>query len=58
MKDVPAIEEMREIKERHAAKYGYDIHKMVKALRRREAKSGHKLVSFAPRRTREQAGAR
>ena len=44
MKDIPAIEEMREIKERHAAKYGYDIHKMVMALKRQEAKSERKIV--------------
>lgn len=54
----PVVLEVRRIKERHAAKYGYDIDKMVKALRRRETKSGHRLISLAPRRTKEEAGAR
>ena len=38
------IKELWEIKDRHAAKYGYDVRKMARALRRLEAKSGRRIV--------------
>ena len=38
------IKELWEIKDRHAAKYGCDIRKMARALRRFQAKGGHKVV--------------
>ena len=50
MKDDPVMEELRRVKDQLAARYGYDVRKMGKALKRQQAKSGRKVVSFAPRR--------
>ncbi len=44
------VEEVRRIKEEHAAEYGYDIEAMCRALRAKQKKSGRKVVSPAPRR--------
>lgn len=38
------IKELWEIKDRNAAKYGSDVRKMARALRRLEAKGGRKVV--------------
>ncbi len=43
------IRELRRIKEEHAAQYGYDIRKMVRALREKQEREGRKVVS-PPRR--------
>jgi hypothetical protein len=42
----PIVEEVRRIKEEHAAQYGYDVRKMAEALRRQQSESGRKIVSF------------
>jgi hypothetical protein len=44
------IRELRAVKERHAARYGYDVRRMARALRREQAKSGRRVVSRRPRR--------
>lgn len=44
------IEELWRVKEGIAARYGYDIRRMARALRREEKRSGRRLVSYAPRR--------
>jgi len=44
------VEEMRRIKEQHAAKYNYDIDAMVEALRAEHKRSGAKIVSYARKR--------
>ena len=38
------IQELWEIKDRNAAKYGSDVRKMARALRRLETKAGRKVV--------------
>ena len=38
------IKELWEIKDRHAAKYDYQVRKMARGLRRLERTSGHKVV--------------
>ncbi len=47
----PIVEEVRRIKEEHAARYNYDIRAMCRSLREEQKRSGRKLVS-PPRRTR------
>ena len=40
----PLIQEIRQIKEANAAKYGFNIRAMVEDMRRRQKTSGHKVV--------------
>ncbi len=47
------VEEVRRIKEEHAAEYGYDIEAMCRALREKQKKNGRKVVSPVPRRVAE-----
>lgn len=49
----PIIEEVRATRERLAAAFDYDIHRIFADLRRRQHESGHPLV--APRRPPESA---
>ena len=46
----PIVEEMRRIKEAHAAQYGYDVRAMARALRKQQQDAGRKVVTLAPRR--------
>jgi len=48
------VEEVRRIKEAHAARYNYDIRAMAQALREQQKRSGHKVVSLPRRRVRAQ----
>ena len=41
----PVIEEVRRIRERHAAKYGYDIDAICEALKEEERQSGRRVVT-------------
>ena len=43
----PIVEEIRRIKEAHAARYNYDIRAMCKDLREEQTRSGAKVVSLA-----------
>jgi len=43
------IRELWKVKDRHAAKYGYNIRKMARSLRREQARSGHKVVTHTRR---------
>jgi len=56
MSDDPIVEEVRRIKEAHAARYNYDIRAMAKALREQQQRSGHKVVSLPRRRVEAQKG--
>jgi hypothetical protein len=56
MPDDPIVEEVRRIKEAHAARYNYDIRAMAKALREQQQRSGHKIVSLPRRHVRAQQG--
>ncbi len=56
MPDAPIVEEVRRIKEAHAARYNYDIRAMAKALREQQKRSGHKVVSLPRRRVQTQQG--
>ena len=44
------IEEIRKIREEHAARFNNDVRAMVEDLRKRQQEGGRKVVSFPPRR--------
>ena len=41
------VEEIRKVREEHAAQFNYDIRAIVQALKQEEEQSGGHLVSFA-----------
>jgi hypothetical protein len=43
----PIVEEIRRIREEHAAKFNYDLDAIVRDFEKRQYESGHKVVSFA-----------
>ena len=46
------VEEVRRIRDAHAAKFNYDIDAIVADARKRQEASGRKTVSFPPRKPR------
>ena len=44
------VDEVRAIKRRLAAKFGYDVQKIGRDIQRRQRKSGRKVVSLCPKR--------
>ena len=49
MKD-PIVEEIRKIRDAHAAKFQFDLHAICEDLRKKEKTRGHPVVSFPPKR--------
>ena len=49
MKKDPIVEEVREIRDAHAAKFNYDLKAICKDLKTKERDCGHPLVSFPPK---------
>ena len=45
----PIVDEVRRVRETQAAKYDFDIRAIVTAARRRQRRSGRKVVSFVPK---------
>jgi len=52
MQHDPIIEELRRIKEEHAARYNYDVRAMGKALQEEQERSGAEVVSLPRRKPR------
>lgn len=48
----PIVEDVRRIREEHAARFGYDLKKIFKDLKEQESESGREVVSFPPKRPR------
>jgi hypothetical protein len=46
----PIIEEVRRAREEYVASFNYDLDAVVRDLKEREGKSGHKVVSLQPKR--------
>ncbi|MGR3320040.1 MAG: hypothetical protein ACUZ8O_16350 [Candidatus Anammoxibacter sp.] len=44
------VEEVRKIRDTHAAKFNYDLHKICLDLKKKEKECGHKIVSYPPKR--------
>ena len=45
----PIVEEVRRVREAHAARFNYDLKAIVADIRRRQQESGRKYVSYPPR---------
>ncbi len=45
----PIVDEVRRVRENEAAKCGFDVKAILVASRKRQRRSSHKVVSFAPR---------
>lgn len=43
----PIVEEVRKYREANAAKFGFDVRKIVEDAVRRQANSGHRVVDFS-----------
>lgn len=46
----PIVEEIRKIREEHAARFNYDIDAIVADISKRQEEGGYKVVSLPPRR--------
>jgi hypothetical protein len=49
MKD-PIVEEVRKIRDEHAARFNYDLDAIFKDLKRREKESGQPVITLEPKR--------
>lgn len=45
----PIVEEVRTARQKHAARFNYDLSKIAEDLRAKEQQSGRKVVSFPPK---------
>ncbi|MBN1103301.1 MAG: hypothetical protein JXL84_07810 [Deltaproteobacteria bacterium] len=45
----PIVEEIREVREQHAAKFNYDLRKIATDLRNKEKQAARQVVSFPPK---------
>ena len=43
------VEEVRQVREQQAAKHGFDIKAILAAAKRRQRRSGFRIVSFVPK---------
>ncbi len=50
MKKDPIVEEIRKIREAHAAKFNYDLKAICADLKKKEKDCGHPVVSLPPKR--------
>jgi hypothetical protein len=46
----PIVEEIRQVREAHAAKFDYDLRAIFQDLKRQEVESGRRFSSYAPNR--------
>jgi hypothetical protein len=51
MSSDPLVDEVRAIREAYAKRFNYDLKAIYRDLKRQERKSGRKIVSFAPKRS-------
>ena len=49
MKSDPIVDEVRKVREAHAARFNYDLSAICADLKKKEKDSGHLLVSRRPR---------
>jgi hypothetical protein len=45
----PIVDEVRRVRQAHAARFHYDLDAIFRDIKEQEQKSGRKYVSFAPR---------
>ncbi|MEW6350606.1 MAG: hypothetical protein AB1646_16200 [Thermodesulfobacteriota bacterium] len=53
----PIVEEVREAREEHAARFGYDLKAIYDDLKETEKQTNRKVVSLQPKRPRKEASA-
>lgn len=53
----PVVEEVRKVRDAHAAQFDYDLRAIYLALKQEEAQSGRRYVKFPPKRVEEPAEA-
>jgi hypothetical protein len=46
----PIVDEVRKVRDAHAARFNYDLDAIFRDIKEQEKKSGRKFVSFMPRR--------
>jgi hypothetical protein len=46
----PIVDEVRRVRDAHAARFNYDLDAIFQDIKEQEKKSGRKFVSFPPRR--------
>lgn len=46
------VEEVRKVRQEHAARFDYDLDAIVADFKKREQEGAHRVVSFPPRRPR------
>jgi hypothetical protein len=46
----PIVEEVRKVRNAHAAQFNYDLREIYQALKKEEAESGRKFVKLSPKR--------
>jgi hypothetical protein len=46
----PIVEEVRKVRDAHAAQFNYDLRAIYQALKQEEAESGRKFVKLSPKR--------
>ena len=46
----PIVDEVRRVRDAHAARFNYDLDAIFRDIKAQEKKSGRKFVSFPPRR--------
>jgi hypothetical protein len=54
----PIVDEVRKIREEHAARFNYDLERIFQDLKEQERQSGREVVSLAPKRPLEVAAKR
>jgi len=52
MADDPIVEEIRQARQQHAAKFNYDLQAIYQDLKQQEAASSWRIVAFPPRKRR------
>jgi hypothetical protein len=45
----PIVDEVRRVREEQGAKYAFDVKAILTAAKKRQRRSGHKVVSFVPK---------
>jgi hypothetical protein len=51
----PIVEEVRAARQKHAARFNFDLRKIADDLRAKEQESGRKIVSFPPKPAKKRA---
>lgn len=52
----PIVEEVRRIREEHAARFDYDLKAIYEDLKKTERQSGRRIVTLPPKRLKEKQG--